>query len=234
VIEYQIDAEAGNVIMDTFQRAGIPVIAVDIPLPGATFFGADNYRAGRMAGEALGYWIQQHWDGRLDRLLKLESRRVGSLGNARLQGQLDGLAAILGVIPEARIVAVDSPTILAEVVPAIAGLLSGIPVDERIAVIAINDDAALGALAAFERFGRLDQVAAVGQNADLLARAALRRPGFPFVGSTSYNPETYGERLLDLAQRLLRGEPVPPAVYVRHTVVTKQNVDQLYPEQSHA
>ena len=40
--------------MDTFQRAGIPVIAVDIPLPGATFFGADNYRAGRMAGEALG------------------------------------------------------------------------------------------------------------------------------------------------------------------------------------
>ncbi len=234
VIEYQIDAEAGNVIMDTFQRAGIPVIAVDIPLPGATFFGADNYRAGRMAGEALGYWIQQHWDGRLDRLLKLESRRVGSLGNARLQGQLDGLAAILGVIPEARIVAVDSPTILAEVVPAIAGLLSGIPVDERIAVIAINDDAALGALAAFERFGRLDQIAAVGQNADLLARAALRRPGFPFVGSTSYNPETYGERLLDLAQRLLRGEPVPPAVYVRHTVVTKQNVDQLYPEQSHA
>lgn len=234
VIEYQIDAEAGNVIMDTFQRAGIPVIAVDIPLPGATFFGADNYRAGRMAGEALGYWVQQHWDGRLDRLLKLESRRVGSLGNARLQGQLDGLTGVLGPLPAERIVAVDSPTILAEAVPAIAALLPGISTDERVAIIAINDDAALGALAAFERSGRLDQVAAVGQNADLLARAALRRPGYPFVGSTSYNPETYGERLLDLAQRLLRGEPVPPAVYVRHTVVTKQNVDQLYPEHAYA
>ncbi len=234
VIEYQIDAEAGNVIMDTFQRAGIPVIAVDIPLPGATFFGADNYRAGRMAGEALGYWIRQHWDGRLDRVLELKSRRVGSLANARLQGQIEGLAAVLGPIPAERVIEVDSPIIQAEAVQAIAGLLPGISTDERVAIIAINDDAALGALAAFERANRLDQVAAVGQNADLLAQAALRRPGYPFIGSTSYNPETYGERLLDLAQRLLRGEPVPPAVYVRHTVVTKQNVDQLYPEHAHA
>ena len=234
VIEYQIDAEAGNVIMDTFQRAGIPVIAVDIPLPGATFFGADNYRAGRMAGEALGYWIRQHWDGRLYRVLELKSRRVGSLANARLQGQIEGLAAVLGPIPAERVIEVDSPIIQAEAVQAIAGLLPGISTDERVAIIAINDDAALGALAAFERANRLDQVAAVGQNADLLAQAALRRPGYPFIGSTSYNPETYGERLLDLAQRLLRGEPVPPAVYVRHTVVTKHNVDQLYPEHAHA
>jgi ribose transport system substrate-binding protein len=234
VIEYQIDAEAGNVIMDTFQRAGIPVIAVDIPLPGATFFGADNYRAGRMAGEALGYWVRHQWSGQVDRVLKLESRRVGSLANARLQGQLEGLAAVLGPFSEKQVVAVDCPTILAEAVPAIASLLPDLPNDERIAITAINDDAALGALAAFERAGRLDQVAAVGQNADLLARAALRRPGYPFVGSTSYNPETYGERLLDLAQRLLRGEPVPPAVYVRHTFVTSQNVDQLYPEHVYA
>ena len=76
-----------------------------------------------------------------------------------------------------------------------------------------NDDAALGALAAFEAAGRLDRVAAVGQNADRLGRAALQRNGFPFVGSTSYAPESYGARLIDLALKLLRGEPVPPAVY---------------------
>ena len=49
VVEYQIDSQAGNIIMDTLRQAGIPVIAVDIAMPGATFFGADNYRAGFIA-----------------------------------------------------------------------------------------------------------------------------------------------------------------------------------------
>ena len=65
VIEYQIDAEAGNIIMERFRQAKIPVIVVDIPLPGAIFFGADNYRAGHLAGEGLGRWIQAHWGARL-------------------------------------------------------------------------------------------------------------------------------------------------------------------------
>lgn len=230
VIEYQIDAAAGNVIMDKFQQAGIPVIAVDIPLPGATFFGADNYRAGRMAGEALGYWIREYWDGKLDRLLRIENHRVGAPAMARIQGMYEGLATVIGPLCDDQITAVEGPVLLTEATAAVAALLPTLPADQRLAIIAINDDAALGALAAFERAGRLNQVVAVGQNADLLARAALRRPDFPFVGSTSYGPENYGERLLDLAQRLLRGEPVPPAVYVQHTFVTRHNVNQLYPE----
>ena len=83
-------------------------------------------------------------------------------------------------------------------------------------------------------YGRQSRLARRAAKLICVSEARVRTRCAPFVGSTSYNPETYGERLLDLAQRLLRGEPVPPAVYVRHTVVTKQNVDQLYPEQSHA
>ena len=90
------------------------------------------------------------------------------------------------------------------------------PQPARIALIAHNDDAALGALAAFEAAGQLDRVAAVGQNADRLGRAAMQRPGFPFIGSTSYAPEAYGVGLIDLALKILAGEPVPPAVYIDH------------------
>ena len=77
VIEFQIDAEAGNIIMDRFRQAEIPVIAVDIPLPGAIFFGADNYRAGYLAGEGLGRWIRAHWGGSFDLLLGLVDARAG-------------------------------------------------------------------------------------------------------------------------------------------------------------
>jgi len=286
VIEFQIDAEAGNIIMERFRAARIPVIAVDIPLPGAIFFGADNYRAGRLAGEGLGRWIEEHWDRTLDLLLCLVDPRAGSVPAARLQGGRDGLEAVLGPIPNERVITLPCPTLMYEAQASIAAQLpnilahaeraasdataasdahhlpssifhlpSGAPA--RIAIIAHNDDAALGALSAFEgAAGASVMVAAVGQNADRLGRAAMeptqltlrqpsssfrlpasearrpgsdtrrpgsdtRRPGSAaFIGSTSYAPETYGVRLIDLALKILAGEPVPPAVYIDHTFVS--------------
>lgn len=230
VIEYQIDAQVGNIIMDKFNRAGIPVIAVDIPLPGATFFGADNYRAGCIAGEALGRWIENNWQGKLDVLLRLESQRVGPVVSARLQGQQEGLESIIGPLAGDQVISVDSPVIVDIAESAISDLLPQLSSEAHIAIIAINDDAALGALAAFEKAGRLHQLVAVGQNADRLGRAALRRSGFPFIGSTRYAAEEYGEQILELALKILNGQAVPPAVYNQHVFISKENVDQYYPE----
>jgi ribose transport system substrate-binding protein len=231
MIEYQVDAEAGNIIMDRFNRAGIPVIAVDIPLPGATFFGADNYRAGFMAGEALGAWILTEWQGRLDRLLRLEAPVVGPPG-ARIQGQQEGLESVLGQLAPHQVMAVDSPVLVDEAAAVVARLLPTIPAHDRIALVGINDEAVLGALAAFEAAGRLEQVIAVGQNGDRLGRAALRRNNFPFLGCTAYFPERYGEQLISLALRLLRGEPTPPALYSRHVFLTAANLEEHYPAAS--
>ncbi len=230
VIEYQIDALAGNIIMDKFNRAGIPVIAIDIPMPGATFFGADNYRAGLVAGEGLGHWIERNWNRKPDILLRLESSRVGPLAGARLQGQQDGLESVIGPLDKEQIISVESPVIVEVAETAIHDLLPKLSTEANIAIIAINDDAALGALAAFEEAGRLSQVVAVGQNADRLGRAALRRAKLPFIGSTAYAPEQYGDKLLDLALKILEGQAVPPAVYNQHFFITRENVDKYYPE----
>ncbi|NJO00228.1 MAG: substrate-binding domain-containing protein [Anaerolineales bacterium] len=230
VIEYQIDAKAGNIIMDKFNQANIPVIAVDIPLPGATFYGADNYRAGHIAGEALGQWVKKNWQGQLDVLLKVELARVGPVAGARLQGQQEGLEAIIGPIAEERILSLDATVIVDEVEQAMTRLLPAISPTARIAIIAINDDAAVGALTAFEEAGRLEQVVAVGQNADRVGRQALRRPDFPFIGTTRYAPEKYGEQLLNLALKILAGKPVPPAVYNQHVFLTRDNINEYYPD----
>jgi ribose transport system substrate-binding protein len=229
-IEFQIDFEAGNIIMDRFNRAGIPVVAVDIPLPGATFFGADNYRAGFMAGEGLGRWVAERWSGQVDRVLWLQALRIGPTAHARLQGELEGMLAVLGPLDSQRVTRLDCPVTSWETTPLVADWLTVLAPSERVAVIALNDDGALGALQAFEKAGRLNQVVAVGQGLDGMGRAALRRDGFPFIGSTAYFPEHYGEGLLDTALRILRGEPVPPALYTRHVFVTRENLEQYYPE----
>jgi len=219
VIEYQIDAEAGNVIMDRFRQANIPVIAVDIPLPGAIYFGADSYRAGFLAGEGLGRWIRDHWRGELDLLLCIQDARSGATPAARLQGGRDGMESVLGALPRGRVLTIPGGSLMEETRVMIGSQLTALPDATRIGLIAQNDDAALGALAAFAEAGWLHRIAAVGQNADRLGRAALQQPDLPFIGSTSYAPETYGRRLIDLALKLLRGEPVPPAVYIEHTFV---------------
>jgi ribose transport system substrate-binding protein len=75
-------------------------------------------------------------------------------------------------------------------------------------------------LAAARRLQREDDVVIVGQGADRRVRDELRRPVSRIIGSTAYEPEHYGEKLIPLALRILRGEPVPPAVYLEHTFVS--------------
>jgi ribose transport system substrate-binding protein len=53
VIDSQININVAAQIAAKFSDARIPYIALDIPHPGAVYFGADNYKAGRMAGR---YW----------------------------------------------------------------------------------------------------------------------------------------------------------------------------------
>ena len=230
VIEYQLDTSAGDVIMAKFRSADIPVIAVDIPLVGATFFGVDNYRAGQLAGTALGRWVQLHWNSEFDRLVVLEEPRAGALPAARILGQLDSVREVLGPIDPARIVTLESGNVAEVSEAAMLALLDQHPELRRFAVICFNDPAALGAIAAARTRGREEQIVVVGQGADRRARSEIRRRGSRLIGSTAYMPEQYGERLIALAQQIVRREPVPPAVYMDHVFITAENVDAYYPD----
>jgi len=219
VIEYQIDEQVGSRIMNRFRQAAIPVIAVDIPMVGATYFGVDHYRAGHMAGVALGQWIKRNWQGRYDRLIVLEEPRAGALPAARIQGQLDGLRTITEQVAPDRRLTLNSGNTSEVSESAMVEALKKLPNAHHIAVICFNDDAAIGALAAARRLQREEDVVIVGQGADRRVRDELRHSGSRIIGSTAYEPERYGEKLIPLALKILRGEPVPPAVYLEHTFI---------------
>jgi ribose transport system substrate-binding protein len=229
VIEYQIDYKAGNLIMNKFQQADIPVIAVDIPMVGATFFGVDNYRAGHMAGEALGKWVKGMWHGRIDHLLVLEEPRAGSLPEARIQGQLDGLQETLSTVSDENIHYLDCGNTSTISETAVAEMLPTISDSHHIAIVSFNDEAAFGALQAARKANRESDVAIVGQGADRLVQKEIRNPQSRLIGSTAYMPERYGEKLMELALKILRGESVPPAVYMNHVFINANNIDRYYP-----
>ncbi|MEM7113086.1 MAG: substrate-binding domain-containing protein [Chloroflexota bacterium] len=228
-IEYQIDYRSGNLIIDKFQRANIPVIAVDIPMVGATFFGVDNYRAGFMAGEALGEWVVANWEGQFDKLIILEEQRAGDLPKARIHGQQDAFEQVVGGITAERIITLDSGNTHTISQANMTAALQDHPNARRIAVISFNDEAAVGAIEAARSLGREQDLVVVGQGGDRLGRAEIRRPDSRLIGSTAYMPEQYGARLLEIAHQILHGESVPPAVYIEHVFLTRENLDRYYP-----
>ena len=228
LIEYQIDVSASNRIVNRFHKRGIPVIAVDIPMVGATYFGVNNYQAGHLAGEALAEWILSHWQGQYDILLILEEKRAGAMPAARIQGQLEGLQERITRAPKHTFYLDSGNTSDISYEHVLQTLRNLEP--ERLAVLSFNDDAALGALQAVYELSWTD-VAIVGQGADRMIRNELRKEHSAIIGSTAFHPEIYGKLILELALKLLRKEAVAPAVYVDTQFIHKDNVNLFYPNE---
>src|SRR5207247_8742376 len=83
------------IVAAKYREAGIPMIAIDIPHPGATYYGANNYEAGLIGGRYLGRWAKEHWESEADEIIMLELPRAGNLPQMRLNGMVVGINAAL-------------------------------------------------------------------------------------------------------------------------------------------
>lgn len=231
IIEFQIDEGIAPAIASKYMEAGIPFIAIDIPHPGATYFGANNYQAGLMGGRYLGRWARRHWGGEVDEILLIEIQRAGSLPKARVRGMLSGVSETLRLRQPCRTMAIDGDGQFQAALERVRKHLRETKA-RRIIVCAANDPSALGALRAFQEAGRANECVVLGQNAEPEARTELRLAGTRLVASVAYFPEKYGDGLIRLALEILSRKPVPPAVFTSHQVITPDNVDHFYPNDS--
>jgi ribose transport system substrate-binding protein len=231
VIEFQTDEAVAPAIAAKYLEAGIPMIAIDIPHPGATYFGANNYEAGLLAGRHLGKWTRQHWAGRVDEILLLEIERAGSLPRARMRGVMAGIKEVLREAETVPVVSLDGDGQFKTSLRKVGRHLRHSRAT-HVLVAAANDPSALGAARAFQEAGRASTCAVVGQNAEPDARAELREPRTPLIASVGYFPERYGDGLIRLALDILAKRPVPPALFVGHQIITRDNLDHFYPDDS--
>jgi ribose transport system substrate-binding protein len=227
-IEFQTDEEVAPIVAAKYREANIPMIAIDIPHPGATYYGANNYEAGLIGGRYLGRWVREHWQSGVDEIILLELKRAGNLPRMRLSGLLVGVNLVLPNAANARVTYLDGDGELGPSFEAVRKHLRSSPA-RRVLVGAINDPSALGALRAFQEAGRSENCAVMGQNASPEGRAELRQPKSRFVGSVAYFPERYGEHLIRVSLDILNQRPVPPAVFVEHKLITPSTVDHYYP-----
>ena len=228
-IEFQTDANFGPIIMKAFDDAETKVTAIDIPMGGATFFGANNPRSGFMGGSYLAQAaiaLKGLDTVRKGYLVVGELPHSGAIPMMRTNGEAAGFLATVKDFPPGQVIKIDTKNTLQESFAQMTNILPRIPPGVPIMVTAINDQSASGMLRAAKQAGREDDVVAVGMGADE-TETLVNEPRF--VASVGYFPERYGNYLLPIALMHLAGKEVPPSVLVNHVMISKANVCDYYP-----
>lgn len=221
VIEFQIDQHVAPILADKIAGANIPLIAIDIPHPHATYFGVDNFRAGFAAGELLAEHAQANWSGKVDWVLGLDLEEAGALVQSRITGAVEGVRSKIRSIPVESIVRIDGRGMRDKSHRIVADFLTRHNKSRHILIAAATDTSALGALEAVRELKRTKQVAIVGQDCIPEMLDEMQADDSPVIGTVSHEAASYGPRLMELGMALIRGDNVSPYNYVEHKLVTR-------------
>lgn len=229
VLEFQVEEAAAPRIANIFKKAEIPLVAIDVPHPNATYFGVDNFECGYEAGALLAQHAIRKWKGRADLVLGIGFAEAGSFVQSRMTGAFDGVRERVSEISADRFVLLEGRGMREPSRLAITQFLQGRRKSERILVAAATDSSALGVLEAARQVGRESDFAIVGQDCIPEALDEMRTGKSALIASISHEVETYGPRLIQLGISLLRGYTVPPYNYVRHKAVTAETLSEPAP-----
>lgn len=226
VIEYEFHHRVGLVLAHMFDKAGIPTLAIDIPMPGAIYFGVNNYAAGVAGGEALAGFAKRNWRGCFHRILLLEIPEAGPVPHARVIGTLDGMRKVLPKLNEKSVLHKNGKGTEMGSYLATRRVFGSLAKREYLLIAAANDNSARGAIRATREAGRERFTAIMAQgwgpNEDL--EDEISKTDSPLIGAVAYFPEKYGSKILPIVIQCLNGQAVPPAVYMEHKLIARDRI----------
>jgi ribose transport system substrate-binding protein len=205
-------------LLDRAKAANIPVVIfdTDVDWPSkVSFVGADNRRAGRLAGEYMVKLL-----GGKGKVAVIRGILGIRTHDDRLAGFRDAIAAAPGVE-------------LVTVQPANSERALGMSVMENIltthpdlkGVFATNDQMALGAVEAVAARNATGKVAVIGIDATKEAVTAVQKGSM--AADVGMHPEALGRLSVEAAIKAARGQPVEKTIDTGQTLVTKENATEL-------
>lgn len=229
VLNFNAFADSAPEICEAYDN--VPTIAIDIEQsPCQTvFFGADNHFAGEVVGTATGEALKAENDCTYSAVLTLESPQVGEVNEARTGGMLDGFEAQCGEIPTDKLSRLGVGGTTDQAITQVSDALSAIEAGGIVVILSLNDDMALGGLAAARTAGRESEIRIGAQGADPSAWKEIACNPV-WVADAAYFPERYGRTLIPAMIDLLDGKDVPDTLFTEHEAITKDNIRTVYPE----
>lgn len=242
IIEYSPDAAIGNALFAAFDRAGIPCIALNIPVEGCPWLNIINENLGTAAGEIFSdFALANGWDGSNTTILLLNDPLSGPDVNntvrytyVTIANTVEGFTALE---PEeftesttriaANAIVADGGTSLDSAFAAVQSALQNIPADQNIIFSATNDDKALGGWRAISEAGRADTSVVVGQGGAASALQELR-DNPQWIGEIDALLAVWGYYAVAMAAAIADGATPPELTELPFVPLTKENLADYY------
>ena len=164
VLEFQVEERVAPRVAHIFKKADIPLVAIDVPHPNATYFGVDNFDVGYEAGALLAQHALRKWKGKVDWILGVGFSEAGSFVEARVTGAFDGIRERMPELPPDRFMRLEGRGMRQPSQIAVADFLRSQRRGQRILVAAATDSSALGVLEAARQADREQEFAIAGQD----------------------------------------------------------------------
>ena len=233
IMDFNVMEEVGSVITKDLKEENVPMIGIDGKYEGAYFFGVNNVKVGRTAGEFAANVIKDRWNGELDYVVHLYSEPAGPYVKKRNSGASDVILETFPDFSEENVIWIDGGSHMDPIQGRgdMADFLTAHPDADHIYVQCLTDGPAQGALLAVEDAGREDDVIIISCDANTIALDNLRKAGEnSWLGSVAAFPEKYGENLIAYALEILDGTNPPMERFTPNVVINKNNINEYYPE----
>ncbi|MDC7124755.1 MAG: sugar ABC transporter substrate-binding protein [Spirochaetales bacterium] len=238
IVDFNVNAEVGGSLVDYCGQQGVPVIGIDVEYVSpsgekAWFFGADNQRAGEVAGTGLAVAINEDWNGEIDKLLLFWNSENGPLVKKRLSGMYDGIRNAGISLSEDNVEYINvtggSDTTLAAN-NKMTDWLTAHPDLHRIAVGAVNCETGHGVFSAVQTTDRDGDVLLATNNNSGQTLAAFEQGQNCWLGGVAYYPNRYGDYIIPLCIKILNGENPSKIQTMEHEFLTRDDVDKIKQE----
>jgi len=195
--------------------AGIPVFTADIACLAegvniVSHVASDNVAGGRLAAQAITKAI-----GGTGKVAIIDHPEVESV----IQ-RVKGFEEELAMVPAIQIVAkLSGHGVKDQAFRTAEDILQAHP--DLTAIFGINDDSALGALAAVEKAGKLGKVVIVGFDAVPEAREAIKAG--KIYADVIQKPKEIGQKTIEAVQAYISGQAVPRSILIPCDLFTQAN-----------
>jgi len=232
-IECQVEENVNRTIGRKFVAAGIPIVGVDVAVPGSPFVGVNNWNVAVMGGKEMARLIKKQWGGwdAVDMVVLLQMPYGGERTLQRSEGFAAALKEEFGDKVEKKIVRADGgPGQSEKAKVAMDNVLAAHPKAKKIAVTSVDEQTMAGVIASLQVAGRwnADDIIIITLGGDGLGQFQIRK-GLSDAG-IAFFPERYGRYIIPALCAMMQGQPVPPEIYVENEVLTRENIDKYYPK----
>lgn len=243
IIEFPSVADATTRVGQKFTDAGIPCIAVNVPVEGCPLFNFDQpYLSGLGATAMAEQMADRGWDASNTTVVIGQASELGASVNiaatafyAALSELVPGMTAVSSddiqptttVITEGEGLQGDLGLTIDSGYDATLTALQTIPKERNVVIYTVSDDTTVGVLRALDNQGRTDQamVSGYGGSTDALTNI---REGDVWVTEQMGFFAYWGEFLLSMAAATAAGADIPELTSPPMVILEKDNVDTFF------